>query len=272
MVWFNESDVPYPFPLTDFEAGFDSAGFLRWFRTVWPWCFPLSAAYVALVFGGRRAMAAREPFRLKLPLVMWNLGMAVFSILGALRYIPALQHTVRHQGFLRSVCEQYYTRPVTGLWSALYIFSKIVEFGDTSFIVLRKRPLLFLHWYHHVLTCIYSWYGLAYLVAPARYYGAMNFGIHSLMYTYYAVHAAGVRLPRGLSMVITVLQILQMAAGLSIAVVAHVTFRAGEPCDWSVFDSMLTGLMYGSYFLLFVNFFYKSYVSKAQGSSRTKKE
>ncbi|XP_078687020.1 very long chain fatty acid elongase 6-like [Branchiostoma floridae x Branchiostoma belcheri] len=250
MVWFNESDVPYPFPLTDFEAGFDSAGFLRWFRTVWFWCFPLSAAYVALVFGGRRAMAAREPFRLTLPLVMWNLGMALFSILGALRYIPALQHTVRHQGFLRSVCEQYYTRPVTGLWSALYIimivcvrarvcvyvfvvsvceqyytrpvtglwsalyiFSKIVEFGDTSFIVLRKRPLLFLHWYHHVLTCIYSWYGLAYLVAPARYYGAMNFCIHSLMYTYYAVRAAGVRLPRGLSMVITVLQILQMAAG-----------------------------------------------------------
>eukprot|EP00058_Branchiostoma_floridae_P003280 XP_002588768.1 hypothetical protein BRAFLDRAFT_125629 [Branchiostoma floridae] len=271
MASLNESDIPFPFPLTQFEAGVDAVSLQRWFKTIWPWCFPCSAAYVLLVFGGRRLMRAREPFRLRLPLVLWNLAMALFSTVGALRYVPPLLHTVRHQGFLRSVCEQHYTRPVTGLWSALYIFSKLVEFGDTSFIVLRKRPLIFLHWYHHVLTCIYSWYGLAhlvapaswyglahlvapaswyglahlvapastagtgwhtwshlpgkncltciyswyglaYLVAPARYYGAMNFCIHSLMYSYYAVRAAGFRLPKGLSMVITLLQIVQMVA------------------------------------------------------------
>ncbi|XP_035683562.1 elongation of very long chain fatty acids protein 6-like [Branchiostoma floridae] len=269
MASLNESDIPFPFPLTQFEAGVDAVSLQRWFKTIWPWCFPCSAAYVLLVFGGRRLMRAREPFRLRLPLVLWNLAMALFSTVGALRYVPPLLYTVRHQGFLRSVCEQHYTRPVTGLWSALYIFSKLVEFGDTSFIVLRKRPLIFLHWYHHVLTCIYSWYGLAHLVAPARYYGAMNFCIHSLMYSYYAVRAAGFRLPKGLSMVITLLQIVQMVAGLLIAVVAHLAFRAGEPCDWSLFDSLLTGLMYGSYFFLFVNFFHKSYVSR---SSRSKKE
>ncbi|CAH1272720.1 ELOVL6 [Branchiostoma lanceolatum] len=269
MASHNESDVSFPFPLTEFEARFDAVSFLQWFKTIWAWCFPVSAAYVLLVFGGRRLMRAREPFRLRLPLVLWNLGMALFSIVGALRYVPTLLHTVRHLGFQRSVCEQHYTRPVTGLWSALYIFSKLVEFGDTSFIVLRKRPLIFLHWYHHVLTCIYSWYGLAYLVAPARYYGAMNLTIHSVMYSYYAVRAAGFRLPKGLSMVITALQIVQMAAGLFIATVAHLRFSAGEPCDWSVFDALLTGLMYGSYFLLFINFFFKAYVTK---SPRSKKE
>jgi len=35
----------------------------------------------------------------------------------------------------------------TGLWVQLFILSKIPELIDTFFIVQRKRPLIFLHWY-----------------------------------------------------------------------------------------------------------------------------
>lgn len=35
---------------------------------------------------------------------------------------------------------------------------QVAEFGDTVFIVLRKRPLLFLHWYHHVTVLVYTWH------------------------------------------------------------------------------------------------------------------
>lgn len=31
-----------------------------------------------------------------------------------------------------------------------------MELGDTLFIVLRKRPLIFLHYYHHVAVLIYT--------------------------------------------------------------------------------------------------------------------
>lgn len=34
----------------------------------------------------------------------------------------------------------------TGLWAFLFVLSKIVELGDTAFLVLRKRPIIFLHW------------------------------------------------------------------------------------------------------------------------------
>jgi hypothetical protein len=36
------------------------------------------------------------------------------------------------------------------LWMSFFTVSKIFELWDTFFIVVRKRPLILLHWYHHV--------------------------------------------------------------------------------------------------------------------------
>lgn len=40
----------------------------------------------------------------------------------------------------------------------MFVFSKVPELGDTVFIILRKRPLIFLHWYHHVTVLLYTWH------------------------------------------------------------------------------------------------------------------
>ncbi len=67
-----------------------------------------------------------------------------------------------------------------------------VEFGDTVFIVLRKRPVIILHWYHHTTVLVFCWHSYRELTSMARWFVAVNYAVHSCMYTYYAVRAAGV--------------------------------------------------------------------------------
>lgn len=51
--------------------------------------------------------------------------------------------------FTGSYCfnANYYTDPLTGYWGWMFVMSKAPELGDTMFLILRKRPVIFLHWY-----------------------------------------------------------------------------------------------------------------------------
>jgi hypothetical protein len=41
--------------------------------------------------------------------------------------------------------------------------------------------------YHHMTVLFYSWYSYADYISPARWFVVMNYLVHSLMYTYYAL-------------------------------------------------------------------------------------
>jgi len=75
-----------------------------------------------------------------------------------------------------------------------------VELGDTVFIVLRKQPLIFLHYYHHVTVLCYIWLTADAINSTCVWFGVMNYGIHSLMYSYYALKVDKKHsFPRGLN-------------------------------------------------------------------------
>lgn len=152
---------------------------------------------------------------------------------------------------------------VAGFWTWLFVLSKLPELGDTIFIVLRKQPLIFLHWYHHITVLMYSWFSYTEYTASARWFVVMNYCVHSLMYTYYALRALKFHPPRFISMVITALQLTQMVVGCAINVWAHGFLQQAShaACNISPTNIKLSIAMYASYFILFARFFHLTYLS-----------
>ncbi|CAI4228364.1 unnamed protein product [Auanema sp. JU1783] len=223
--------------------------------------FIYSLFYVAVIFSLKSFMTNRKPLELKTPLNLWNAWLAVFSTLGGLVTGLGLVNEIYHRGFVSS-----YTRMgdffngASGWWTWLFVMSKAAEFGDTIFIVLRKRPLIFLHWYHHVLTMNYAMYSYVHDTAFNSWITWMNFSVHSIMYGYYMLRSLGFRIPAWIAQNITTLQLLQFIVTLGILFHVGYLRAIGEVinCSTTVFWFCL--IMEISYVALFGNFYYQSYM------------
>ena len=117
---------------------------------------------------------------------------------------------------------------ILGYWGYAFALSKLVEFGDTFFIVLRKQPLIFLHWYHHIVTFLYGWFLYIDEAEYAKWFAIINAIIHSFMYTYYTFKAMGYRLPKWLSIMITSIQLSQMFVGIFLAIAIYYYVRIAK--------------------------------------------
>ena len=222
----------------------------------------ISAMYVFLVFAGQRIMKNKQALDLRMSLFLWNAILAVFSIVGALRVVENWLNSLP-EGLLYSVCDNsLFTDHRTALWTFLFGLSKAYELGDTLFLVLRKRPIIFLHWYHHATVFIYAAYSYSEFASSGRWYMAMNYFIHSIMYSYYALMSLRLfRIPKVVSAGITSLQILQMVVGLSIATVVLFFMSSGVECQQTLTNVAFAWIMYLSYLVLFVQFFRGAYLT-----------
>ena len=264
--------------LSPLEDGFNSSKVVSYAKQHWHYSFYISVAYVASIFTLRRLMADRKPFNLRLPLFMWSMTLALFSITGSAVEGPAMARQLIYRGWEASVCGDALLHGQQGLWAFLFCFSKLPELVDTFFIVLRKQKLIFLHWYHHVTVFIYCWFHYAVQLRPAQWFITLNYLVHAVMYSYYALRASGrARPPIWVNMVITVLQLLQMVLGVAINlyVYSQMTSDPTWYCDGEVERSYMyvywSFAMYFSYFVLFAHFFWSAYFCKPSSSSSPSK-
>lgn len=142
--------------------------------------------------------------------------------------------------------------------------------GDTLFIVLRKQKLIFLHWYHHITVLLYSWYSYKDMVAGGGWFMTMNYLVHAVMYSYYALRAAGFKVSRKFAMFITLTQITQMVMGCVVNYLVYSWMQQGQECPSHMHNIVWSSLMYLSYFVLFCQFFFEAYIgskTKSRASS-----
>ena len=255
-----------------FEENFDSHAARKWMQRNWTSAVWLSAVYLILIFYGRRIMKTRPRFELRKALVIWNLTLSVFSALGAIRTIPEFIFVLKNHGFYASVCgpKESIGDAVGTLWLFLFVLSKLPELGDTMFIILRKQPLIFLHWYHHATVLILAWFTFSEHSSTERWMGVMNYSIHAFMYFFYALRALKVKPPRFIAVTLTTLQILQMIVGcaINIFVFKYLLQFGQQGCNVSSTHNIASFTIYFSYFYLFLQFFCKAYLSKVTQKSK----
>lgn len=255
--------------LDHIEGRFDGEKAREWMSKYWFVSVIVSIVYLVLIFVGKQAMKNRPAFQMRRALLMWNTGLAAFSTIGSIILVPELIHKLIYEDFYMSVCKvPALKHPPLNIWGWLFIISKFLELGDTVFIVLRKTSLQFLHWYHHVTVLIYTWFANSYSPPSAvgLWFASMNYAVHSIMYSYYAIKATGRKIPQWISQVITMLQLCQMFMAITCVTVAYNSYHSGKDCDFQD-EVFYTGMaIYGTYALLFLNFFYQRYVhgSKAE--------
>lgn len=214
-------------------------------------------------------MEKREPFSLKTSLYLWNTALAIFSIVGFIRFSEDFFQSLYNNGIYFTLCYSCQPNDVAAFWSLLFAVSKIVELGDTLFIVLRKKPLIFLHYYHHSAVLIYTVHSGAEHAAPGRTFIIMNYFAHSVMYTYYAFTSYGFKLPRWVSMCVTSIQTAQMLAGVAVTYIVYkIKTETNMPCQQSMVNLYLAFIIYVTFAALFLHFFYRTYIVKSRKSKK----
>mmetsp|Transcript_51519 Transcript_51519/g.129251 ORF Transcript_51519/g.129251 Transcript_51519/m.129251 type:complete len:273 (-) Transcript_51519:45-863(-) len=228
----------------------------------------LIALYVALVFGLKKFMANRPPFELKKALIFHNLTLFCISCF--------MVYEISRQAYLSGfelVCNSV-DRTETGvgmtkiLW--LFFFSKLIEFLDTMFMVLRKnfRQVSFLHVYHHITIFLFWWAGI--FAAPggeAWASATLNSFVHCWMYGYYLLAALGFK-DMWWKPYLTQLQILQFFFNFGHA--AYSLLFCDPSLDFPRWAGYGMLIYMSSLIVLFMNFYIRSYIAGKSKSPKKK--
>lgn len=205
-----------------------------------------------------------------------------------IRIVPQLVILIWKWGFESSIAGPpvyAYGHGAAGFWTLLFIYSKFFELLDTVFIILRKRPLSFLHWYHHATVLLYTWDAYTWEQPAGIYFVAMNYSVHAVMYFYYFL-AAQLQHPLSWGIFVTIAQISQMFVGVGVTMVSmYYAFSYPYKAMWraeQLQDPLSHGhyitvknlywacLMYSTYFYLFAEYFVKRYVKGREAKAQQK--
>ena len=207
----------------------------------------------------------------KLPLIVWNLILMVFSMWGAYHLVPHMyQRLSLKQGIFFAIKEvdTVICDPSATILVAMVMLyfnlSKMPEFIDTIFKVYAA-PLILLHQCHHIMTMLYCWYanqeGVVFNCS-GMFFATMNLCVHSVMYLYYALAAAGfakTMAKYNLNVVLTTGQIVQMVGGVMIL------YKSVNCKRFDQRGFIIGTVMYTSYLLLFCKLFIDKYHKKFAG-------
>nr|UBB58397.1 fatty acid elongase 2 [Paedocypris micromegethes] len=226
--------------------------------------FLLTLLYLSSVYLGVKLMKNRPAYSLKNPLLLYNF---LVTLLSAYMLVELIS-SVWSAGY-RLQCQSLDEagdrdiRVAKVLW--WYYFSKLIEFLDTIFIVLRKKnsQISFLHVYHHASMFNIWWCVLNWIPCGQSFFGPMlNSFIHILMYSYYGLSTIpSMQKYLWWKRYLTQAQLVQFVLTITHTVSAWVV-----PCGFPLGCLKFQTFYMCTLVVLFVNFYMQTYRKRSSGA------
>ncbi|MBZ3888334.1 Elongation of very long chain fatty acids protein 4 [Sciurus carolinensis] len=227
-------------------------------QSPWP-TLSISTLYLLFVWLGPKWMKDREPFQMRLVLIVYNFGMVllnlfIFRELFMGSYNAGYSYICQTVDYSNNVNE---VRIAAALW--WYFVSKGVEYLDTVFFILRKKnnQVSFLHVYHHCTMFTLWWIGIKWVAGGQAFFGAqMNSFIHVIMYSYYGLTAFGPWIQKYLwwKRYLTMLQLVQFHV-----TIGHTALSLYTDCPFPKWMHWALIAYAISFIFLFLNFYVRTY-------------
>ncbi|XP_041772648.1 elongation of very long chain fatty acids protein 7-like isoform X1 [Anopheles merus] len=213
---------------------------------------------------GPMYMRDRKPMDLRRVIIFYNLFQVLLS--GYMFYEHLMAGWVRGYSLTCQTVD-YSDSPLSRrMFNLCYVYylSKLSEFADTVFFVLRKKQsqITDLHVYHHSLTPIEAWILTKFIAGGnATLPNVINNFVHVLMYFYYMLSAMGYR-DIWWKKYMTEVQIIQF-----IICIAHCINALATGCPFPRFITTLLLINASIFLALFMNFYIESYKRKSKSAA-----
>ncbi|PRP82136.1 GNS1/SUR4 family protein [Planoprotostelium fungivorum] len=237
----------------------------------WTYCLSAVGTYLVIIFALKKFMANREAFKLSGVVPLHNSILCIWSLamlLGIIYELVRIYLSETQDKTLLYFCdpEHRLAKGKQVWWFYIFFLSKSYELLDTVIIVLKKRPIIFLHVYHHCITLILTFVMLEHETGVQWMAISANAAVHVPMYFYYALSSVGYS--PWWKRYITQFQIIQFVCDLIANFIGFwFIFHDGRKCAGHPFSWIFGQSVLLSFLILFINFFVKTYSKRP-----TKKE
>ncbi|KAF5355628.1 hypothetical protein D9756_003766 [Leucocoprinus leucothites] len=250
------------------------------------------AGYLTVIFGIKALMTNRQPYKLTTLFQIHNIFLSSGSaLLLALMLEEIVPHVWRH-GIRHALCDEAAWTSRMEFYYMINYYFKYLELLDTVFLALKKKPMQFLHVFHHSATALLCFTQLNGKTSISWSVITLNLAVHVVMckwqlspletlfdldedYYYYAT-AGGARF--WWKKYLTTMQIVQFVVDISLVYYGtyeHFTHayypylpHSGN-CAGAEGSALFGCALLTSYLGLFINFYFQTY--KKPASSRKPK-
>ncbi|KAH9944374.1 GNS1/SUR4 membrane protein [Epithele typhae] len=251
--------LPVPYPLTHYVAGKTP---LSTPQEV----YPMLAAYLVTIFSIRAFMKNRSPLKLQFLFRVHNAFLSSGSLLLVLLIMEEVVPRYLKHGTFWVLCnDDMWSEKLEFYYMVNYYF-KYIELIDTVFLALKKKPLAFLHVFHHSATALLCYTQLNGRTSVQWVPIAINLIVHVIMYYYYYATAGGAKI--WWKKYLTTFQITQFIIDLFVVYFATYSYYVSNYFpSWPSFGSCAgteTAAIFGcvlltSYLGLFIQFYIQTY-------------